>query len=185
MHTISVWTVRFHQIPLPQTGSIAPVPVHFMEYRPAQGHANLVGWHLRQTCPGASYSMDPGGEASELSGACYSFFTFTSFGNCCGIPRASAANPSPSANGTRSHQCLMELKERRPNYIDGTRAHAYPPLKAWPYGEWWMPAVSTDISTSSGVASCWSFQFPNTWNQAHQVPLARNAGWIYARTQIF
>ena len=27
----------------------------------------------------------------------------------------------------------MELKERRPNFIDGTRAHGYPPLKAWPY----------------------------------------------------
>ena len=24
-------------------------------------------------------------------------------------------------------------------------------LKAWPYGEWWMPAVSTDTSTSSGM----------------------------------
>ena len=57
-------------------------------------------------------------------------------------------------------------------------------LKAWPYGEWWMPAVSTDTSTLSGVASCWSFQLMTTWNQAHHVPLASSGGWTYARNQI-
>ena len=69
------------------------------------------------------------GRVSELSGACHTFFNFASFGNCCGIPRAPAANSSPSANGTRSHWCLMELNERMPIYLDGTGAHAYPPLE--------------------------------------------------------
>ena len=48
-------------------------------------------------------------------------------------------------------------------------------LKAWPYGGWWMPAVSTDTSTLSGVAYCWSFQLMMaTRNQAHHVPPARH-----------
>ena len=84
---------------------------------------------------------------SSLSGACHTFFNFTSFGNCCGIPRAPAANSSPSANGTR----FMELNERMPIYLDGTGAHAYRLLKAWPHAERWMPAVSTDTSTLSAL----------------------------------
>ena len=58
------------------------------------------------------------------------------------------------------------------------------PLKAWPYGEWWMPAGSTGTSTSSGVVYCWSFRLMTTWYRAHHVPLERSAGWTYARNQI-
>ena len=47
-----------------------------------------------------------------------------------------------------------------------------------------MPAVSTNTSTLSGVAYCWSFQLMTTWNPARYVLLARSAGWTYARIPI-
>ena len=37
------------------------------------------------------------------------------------------------------------------------------PLKAWPFGEWWMPAASTGASTSSGAAYCWLLRLLTTW----------------------
>ena len=40
-----------------------------------------------------------------------------------------------------------------------------------------MPAVSTNTSTLSGVAYCWSFQLMTTWNPARYVLLARRR-WL-------
>ena len=54
------------------------------------------------------------------------------------------------------------------------------PLKAWPYGEWRMPAVSTGTSTFTGFAYCWWFQLMTTWLPTNHVPLARRAGWTDA-----
>ena len=63
MHAISFWSLRFHQIPLPQTGSIAPGLVQCKEFDSALVHTNLVMWQLRRTlCPGAPCSKDPEGE---------------------------------------------------------------------------------------------------------------------------
>ena len=53
-------------------------------------------------------------------------------------------------------------------------------LKAWPYGEWRMPAVSTGTSTFTGFAYSWWFQLMITWFPANHVPLARRAGWTDA-----
>ena len=59
------------------------------------------------------------------------------------------------------------------------------PLKAWPHGEWWMSAESTDTSTSSGVAYCWSFRLMTTWYRAHHVPPERSAGWICKQSDLW
>ena len=64
--------------------------------------------------------------------------------------------------GTKS-QSLQEKHEWWPIYRDETGAHAYSPLKAWPFGEWWMPAASTGASTSSGAAYCWLLRVLTTW----------------------
>ena len=53
-----LWSLRFHQIPVPQTGSIAPG-----QCSSALVHTNLVRRHLRRNlCVGASCSKDPEGE---------------------------------------------------------------------------------------------------------------------------
>ena len=80
-------------------------------------------------------------------------------------------------------QCLVQRCERRPIYIEGT-GHMPTLLKALAHGEWWMPAVSTDKSTSSGAAYCWSLQFMTTCDPAHHVPQAMSSGRTYARNQI-
>ena len=71
--------------------------------------------------------MNPGGEGRLNSLA---LVTLSSTSHHSGIAVGPpAANSSPTPNGTRSHWCLMELNERMPIYLDGTGAHAYPPLE--------------------------------------------------------
>ena len=60
--------------------------------------------------------------------------------------------------GTKS-QCLHEQHERWPTYMGGQGHMPIHPLKAWPFGEWWMPAASTGAATSSGAA------LMTTWNR--------------------
>ena len=129
------------------------------------------------------------GRVFVLSGACHSFFNSASFGNWSGIQRAPALKASPSANGTLPHyqavhmditsQCLVEQHGRRLDRLDrGTCLLTS--LKAWPYGEWRMPEVSTGTSTFTGFAHCWWFQLMTTWLPTNHVPLARRAGWTDA-----
>ena len=39
----------------------------------------------------------------------------------------------------------------------------HPLKKAWPFGDWRMPAASTGASTSSGAADCWVLRVLTTW----------------------
>ena len=63
------------------------------------------------------------------------------------------------------------------------------PLKAWPFGEWWMPAASTGASTSSGAAYCWLLRLmgsiigpPYTSTKVRRVYIVEKSDFMRTRT---
>ena len=106
------------------------------------------------------------GMVLALSGACHSFFNSASVDNWSDIQRTPTSKSSPSASGTLPHlqavhmdtafKCLLEQHGLyRCTWEMGKRHISHHLLRAWPYREWWMPAVSTGTSALPGFVCCW------------------------------
>ena len=121
-----------------------------------------------------------------LSGACHSFFNSASLDNWGAsievIPQCEWDTATPSCSPHGYNISVLSVAAWAQAYVEkwDSGTCLLTSLRAWPYGEWPMPEVSTGTSTLPGFAYCWLLQLMTTWFPTNHVPLARRTGWTDA-----